>query len=479
LLDGSPRARLCAVVLAATLLTACGPASESPPAQGEATAATPSQREAGNIILITVDTLRPDHMSLYGYKRNTTPRIDGYFADSRAAVYERSYATETATSPSVVSFLSGLLPQEHRVRLLQQLLPEDTLLVTDYLPERYENAGFVSNAVLTDEALAIASRFDHYDDFVDEREEVRENFERKAGRTTDAVLAWLDRREDADRPLFLWVHYIDPHGPYQPPADWETSFQHETPTPIDPRRVHAYMRALNVTNGEVYVDLYDEEIAYTDREVGRLLDGLDERSVTDEALVMFTADHGEAMMEHEGWFTHAYHVYDEISLVPMMLRGPGVEPGRWKAAVSGIDVASTILDFAGVPRPAALRGSDLRRLRRQPAERVVLTEATNDQRQVRAIIRGDQKLMAFISPEGETLGWKLYDLAEDPGELDPQSPVTAPRLQATLFEMIKRDPDPGGFPAEFKAGQKLSGPKVAPGVDPKQLERLKALGYAE
>ena len=121
--------------------------------------AGPSGSGSGDILLVTVDTLRPDHLGIYGYARATSPNLDRWFADG--AIFERAYATEANTPPSVVSILTGLLPQEHRVRLFYQLLPQETRLVSELLPPAYQTAAFVSNIVLTDEALGAAGRFDH------------------------------------------------------------------------------------------------------------------------------------------------------------------------------------------------------------------------------------------------------------------------------------------------------------------------------
>ena len=158
-----------------------------------------SSEPAGDILLITVDTLRPDHLGLYGYERATSPNIDRHFAN--AAIFERAYATSANTSPSVISILTGQLPHDHGVRKFYQLLSDDVQLVTDLLPDAYQTAAFVSNIVLTDEAMGIARYFDHYDDHVDERESTRKIFERSAQRTTDAALLWIAEHRDPERPL--------------------------------------------------------------------------------------------------------------------------------------------------------------------------------------------------------------------------------------------------------------------------------------
>ena len=203
-----------------------------------------------DLVLLSVDTLRPDHLGVYGYARDTTPNLDAFFASGR--VYPRAYSTSASTAPSVVSLLTGRLPQEHRVRLLYQLVPDEVELLTDRLPENYQTAAFVSSIVLSEEAIGMADRFDHYDDFVDEQESSREIWERSAARTTEAALAWLRDVRDPDRPVFLWVHYIDPHAPYRPPSEWEKRFEGTRTKPVEPSVVGAFDR----THGPVYTDCF-------------------------------------------------------------------------------------------------------------------------------------------------------------------------------------------------------------------------------
>jgi arylsulfatase A-like enzyme len=430
---------------------------------------------SGNILLVTVDTLRADHMGIYGYERSTTPQIDRFFAE-QGRVFLRAYATSAYTSPSMVSVLTGLLPQDHRVRLFLQLVGKEILLLPEMLPRDYQSAAIVSNSVLTDEAMGMGARFDFYDDFVAEREANRSAYERTARRTTEAALRWLSEERDPQRPLFLWVHYIDPHGPYGPPEEPPRRFSHAEPLPIDITRVPIVQRRKGQDDGLDYVDRYDEEIAYADAQIGRLFDAWGRLGPVDQSLVLFTADHGETLMEHERWFDHGYHVYEELVRVPLMLRGYGVPPGRSRALASSIDIAPTILRFAGVPTKPALAGLDLRDPDAIGSDRAVFAEA----RRWRTAIQGDRKWMLEYRPgRREVQSRRFYDLARDPGEQSPgpwrhEGPATT-----WLLELGERDPDPGGYPANPTRGRKLDAPKVSPHATPEQLEQLRALGYVE
>ena len=430
----------------------------------------------GDVLLITVDTLRPDHLGLYGYSRRTSPELDRWFAD--AVIFERAYATEASTPPSVVSLLSGLHPQDHGVRLFYQLLPESTRLLPELLPPAYQSAAFVSNVVLTQEALDIAPRFDHYDDFVDDPEPKRPIFERVARKTTDAALLWLVGRRDPARPLFLWVHYIDPHGPYLPPPESGRRFDHAGERAVEPGRIHDYQVAEGVSDALDYLDRYDEEIAYADAEIGRLLAGYARIANLDEALVVFSADHGESMLEHERWFTHSYQVYEEILRVPLLLRAPGSAGGRRSDLVSGIDVAPTILRFAGAALPETLPGRDL--LGSPDAERSIFAEGGVGQLHWRAAWQGTRKWVlglpvGSVEPEAR----RHYDLARDPGELRPvewRADSSAPRM---LLERVRADRSRGEALPGGRRGRMITAPKVAPRANDEALERLRMLGYVE
>jgi arylsulfatase A-like enzyme len=439
-----------------------------------------SPQPAGDILLITIDALRPDHLGLYGYERETSPNVDRHFSD--AAIFERAYATNANTSPSVASILTGQLPHDHGVRKFYQLVSDDVRLVTDLLPVAYQTAAFVSNIVLTDEAMGIARYFDHYDDHVDELKPIWKVFERGASRTTDAALLWIAEHRDPKRPLFLWVHYIDPHDPYRAPSPENASFEHEGFVKFEPKRVYPHQLESGVDDALDYVDRYDEEIAHMDAAVGRLLTGYGVRRELDEALLIFAADHGESMIEHKYWFTHGYQVYEEIIRIPLMIRGSGVEPGRRDALVSGIDLVPTILRFAGVRPDVALDGIALQRRAAIPEDRIVFAEGDPGKYLLRAAIRGDQKWVAQAQAgERRTQSHRYYDLGADPAEQNPQrwDPLDLEEAPRALIDLFDRDPDPGGLPQDFPAGLRIDAPKVAPRADAETIERLRALGYVE
>ena len=442
--------------------------------------------ETPNILLISIDTLRADHLSIYGYPRPTSPAIDRHFKD--AILLRRAYSTEANTSPSVVSMLTGLYPSRHRVRLFYQRIPAEVPVLSDFLAAAgYETAAVVSNVVLTDEAIGLSTRFDSYDDFVDEREENLDVYERRASRTTDAGLAWLTERRDPKRPHFLWLHYIDPHGPYQRPEEARTTtFDHESPQPIDLNRVVAYQRNPDVDDGAAYIDRYDEEIAYVDAEIGRLLDAYDELGLGAEAIVVLTADHGENLIEHDVYFNHGHQVWNSIMHVPWMIRIPGRPRAEVAWPVSLADLTPTLLDLLHYPLDDTVHRFDgLPLSQREPHDAVSLEASGMNPdgdkwvyRHHRALVSGNEKWFTSVDRAGQVTARGRFDLSVDPDENAPIAWHFGGKGNE-LLGWFESDPDPAGVPAVALKGQRLDGPKVAPGRTPDQIRALRALGYVE
>jgi arylsulfatase A-like enzyme len=436
-----------------------------------------------NVLVICVDALRPDHTSLYGYDRDTTPQIKAAFADG--VVFERAYAPAAITTPSVIGMLSGLYPQNHGVRLLCQQVPDTTILVSDHLRRAgYQTAAIVSNAVLADSATGLAQRFDFYDAQLDEAESRRKYvFERNARKTTDAVINWLHYVRKPDLSHFVYVHYMDPHGPYEPPPDKPTDFTHNNPVLIDMSGRGGGIHPQGTVDSLELIDCYDEEIAFADDEIGRLLREYDQMGFLDDAMVIFCSDHGEAMMEHEHWFGHGLFVYEEMIRVPLAIRYKSMPAERIRSLVSTIDIGPTILEAAGLPVPGGLDGHTL--FAPLPS-RAVFAEArgnsgmkhdnTHNGRLWRCRMQGDSKVTARIGMSGPIREAHAYDLSIDPFEKNPLSVSEDDASLRPLAEFIAADPDPAGLPRNVAWGD-LPGPNVSPSADPETLAHLRSLGY--
>ena len=299
-----------------------------------------SQARQPNILLITIDTLRWDHVGAYGSSRAATPVVDSLAR--RGAKFETAVAHVALTGPSHASILTGLIPPRHGVRdnggfMLPAQIPT---LASQLSQNGYDTAAFVSGFPL-DRRFGFSSGFNVYDDWLPRGQGAgsRAYVERRADDTTARALAWLDRRARSTpeprgaRPWFLWVHYFDPHAAYEPPAEFADRFV-DSP--------------------------YDGEIAFVDAQLGRLIQRLDRGDDSAQTIVLMTADHGESLGEH-GEQTHGIFVYDATLRVPFILTGPGIPAGMIVRAVArGVDVMPTLIDLAGLQVPAGLDGRSLR-----------------------------------------------------------------------------------------------------------------------
>lgn len=339
-------------------------------------------------ILITIDTARADHYSAYGYGKPTSPRLDGLA--SRGALFERAVVPIPRTTQSLASLMTGLAPAAHGVRTLYESLDPRF----DTLAERLAEAGYKTGAFVEvpffravgDRLLAFgleqgfAPRF-----FTDPTPG-----EWRAAELTDRALRWLEKNKDER--FFLWVHYRDPHAPYWPPAPFTNRFDPNHAEPYDgplPEYFHYWpvdeRFVMKVPEGkteeelklakermkfgkselltprfiERAIALYDGEIAYTDDQIGRLLDGLAPLGLSDRVVTVITADHGESLGEHDFYFDHGEFLYDTCLRVPFVIRAPGLPPVRVPDLVGTIDVAPTILDLLAAKPLDGIQGRSL------------------------------------------------------------------------------------------------------------------------
>ena len=296
-------------------------------------------RQPPNILLITIDTLRWDHLGCYGDRQASTPVIDALAA--RGVRFVTGIAQVPLTAPSHASILTGLRPLRHGVRDNGAYqLPATVPTMASMLSRAgYATAAFVSGFPL-DHRFGFAAGFDAYDDRLAQNAGRGAHTERPADATTNQAVAWLDGRAangssppvpETRRPWFAWVHYFDPHAPYAPPDEFARRF---------PGRE------------------YDGEIAFVDAQIGRLLPHA--QAGASSTLVLLTADHGESFGEH-GEETHGVFVYDATLRVPFIVAGPGIVPGRTSPVVArSIDIVPTLLDLAGLGRLPDVDGRSLR-----------------------------------------------------------------------------------------------------------------------
>ncbi len=399
-----------------------------------------ASRRPPNLLLVSIDTLRPDHLGAYGYAAARTPAID---ALARRGVRFANATTVTPlTLPAHTSLLTGTFPAFHGVRDNGQFyVDESQITLAEVLKANgYRTGGFVGAFVL-DRRWGIAQGFDTYfDDFDLGKYQLAAGIDaaqRPADEVVDKAIPWITQA--GDRPFFAWVHLYDPHSPYAAPAEFAASF----PATLE--------------------GAYDAEIAFTDAQLGRLIDALGDRR--DNTLIVVAGDHGDGLGDH-GEQQHGFFVYDAATQIPVIVAGPGVPVRAPADQVRIVDIMPTVLELLGLPRPAAVQGTSLVPLangKRQ--DLLALTETWYPRyhygwSELLAVRDGRYKFIA--APRRE-----LYDLQRDPEErtnLAAENPQRADALERALREMT--------------AAVSSAAPARAPQqVDPDVEERLRALGY--
>lgn len=419
-----------------------------------------------DLILYLVDALRPDALGTYGGPIST-PNFDAV-AESGVR-FDQAMTTASWTRPAIASMLSGLYPSAHGVQDRRQLLPEAMFTLAERLKlSGYYTVGLVGNGNV-DPAWGFAQGFDRYirPPNPPARGDVPAHV--RAPQLHElAVDAWSAPRNGA--PLFLFVHTVDPHAPYDPPV-WELS---EPRPAIYDRNTSRVMAELNTRSRSPTPELlrklktlYLGEVAYADREFGRFLQVLRADPRFQDALLLLTSDHGDAHMEHR-FAAHGMSLYEEELRIPLIIRFPrgrGTDPGgsAVESVVSLIDVAPTLLAAAGIST-GGLPGIDLGRT--PPDDRALMAELDYSGREWSVLRRGPFKLMRHVN-SGRTF---LFDLGTDPGERDDLSERRADlaaELDEHLEEMLAA--------AEEQAPLE---PRLLPtAVDDELLENLRALGY--
>lgn len=328
--------------------------------------------EMPNIVLLTVDALRADHLSGHGYDRPTSPELDALMAKN--LWFDRAFSASSHTAEAVPALLTGRYPDEAsdtNYRL-------DTPSVARRLQKKgFATAAFHSNPYVS-RAYGYGDGFDEYDDdlylsqhrllalFQRLLDILRNKHYARADEINERSLEWIDSLGGG--PFFCWNHYMDVHGPYQPPAEYQEQFHRQT---VKDRNLHKlYKRSVSdpasVTEEEhaILEDLYDGEIRYTDNMISAFLDALAQRGLLDDSVVIITGDHGDGFAE-EGYFGHPRVLDDELLHVPLAVLGLSEESQRISVPTSTLDIVPTILSLVGESDPT-LPGEPLQDIAANP-----------------------------------------------------------------------------------------------------------------
>jgi len=371
-----------------------------------------------SILLITIDTLRPDHMGIYGYRRNTSPGIDALARDG--TVFDRAFTFWPKTRGSFVAIHSGRRPSQNGYSRKHPVLLGFNPTIAEVLRQAgYTTAAIVDNSNVA-ARLGYAKGFESYRETWEERD-LRTEMDRARAITEGSVrfLQGLPR----DKPFFLWLHYVNPHTPYTPPPPYDKAFL-DGDARTGPRlrpvaSFHGGIPKQLAVKGEdrlgYYVAQYDGEIAATDHEVGRVLEALRSSAAGSRSVVIVTSDHGESLGEHDYYFDHGQDLFDPCLAIPLIVVMPGAPKGsRSDILASTLDLMPTILDAAKLSYPADLAGvSLLPVVTGRESTRPKQLYAQND-RGLSAAFDGRYKTVA--SPGERGLSYALYDRQKDPGE---------------------------------------------------------------
>jgi arylsulfatase A-like enzyme len=379
-----------------------------------------------NVVIIGIDTLRADHVGAYGYPRPTTPRLDAFARE--ATLFETAVSQSSWTLPAFASMFTGLLPAYHRAGegrfpAVSYLAPSFETLATVLQRAGYRTGTFVSN-VWAGAEVGMARGYDQHGEFI------------LSEHAVDAGIAWLQAHR-TER-FLLFVHVMAPHQPYMPSPEDAAPF-------IDPSytgRIGLYAggNPQNLTDADRrrIVDLYDGDVRYADRLVGRVFDAIDELGVDRHTIVVVVSDHGEELYDHAG-IGHGHTLYDEVLLVPLLIRFPDSGwHGRVDRPVRTMDLFPTLLEALGMPVPTDINGVSLMPLVRGdaavPGSEVALSEYVCFGDEIKSLRTPIEKLI--LSPT--TGNARLFDLRADPHERHDVA-AQRPDVTAALRDWVERE----------------------------------------
>jgi len=442
-----------------------------------------------NVLLISVDTLRADHLGSYGYRRPTSPALDR-LAD-QGTLFLQAGVQRPKTSPSFASMLTGTSPHVNGVRKVMRRVPTRFHL----LAERLRNLGYRTAAIVSNPNLGTAFRFDAgFDLYVRTWLEPEDEATPSSVEISLQAVEWL-REHGREAPFHLWLHYMDPHAPYAPPPPYDGMFVGDdlfdgdaiVPIGADDLELGAIPPISQLPSADspqrieerrdFYIAQYDAEIRHVDAQIARVLDEIDASGLSASTLVVFTSDHGESLGEHEYYFEHGMFPYEGTLRVPLILRLPGEVPAglRIERPVALLDLVPTVLDLVGSRPSPRDEGSSLAPLLSgsDPAPSAVFAESGYAD-EVQGIVREGRWKLVHIPSQWDRdrmsgARFELYDLVEDPREtvnLAEEHPERVRRLAAMLSDWLGSD-------ATIEEGDR----EVVP--DERTMERLRALGYAD
>lgn len=444
-------------VFSAVLMSSCeGAASPDPP--DELAAAWTNRVEQPNIILILVDTLRKDRLGFYGHDRNTSPNLDRLAGTS--VVYENAFSQAPWTLPSVAAMLTSQYPSALGIENFRRRIPDSAVFLQEILSDH----GYTTHAIVSHTFIGSQWGFDRGFD----------TFESFAGghrvvtseAVTEAALQIVDQMNE--QPTFLMVHYFDPHYLFIEHEDFRfsgTPPEAESEWWVMPHRqlnYRAYRGMISAAQRDYLFDLYDSEIAYTDFHIGRLLDRLASAGLLDSSIVIFTSDHGEEFMDHDG-MGHGTKLFNELINVPLVIKWPGSSDSiRSRRNVALVDLLPTLLDYLDIALHPDVAGVHLRD---RDSQQPIISE-NRRHRDFTAVIQDRSKLI--YNAQTETIDF--FDLESDSLELEPLDRIGASEWLLAELESFRDR-------YRTEDAQQPTGDEVE--ITEEQRRQLEALGYVD
>ncbi len=441
-----------------------------------------------HVVMISVDTLRADHLGCYGYARATSPQIDALAG--QGVRFSNAFCQASWTLPSHMSMITSQYPHVHGVEANEHALPESATTLAEVLSAAGYQTGAIVSWVYLAEQYGFDQGFDRFKELLPPPHLVDSatTASFKAEQVTDHAIRWLER--DHSRPYFLFVHYFDPHIDYAPPEPFDRMFdadyQGEANGSFDwifqfIKGVHHEPGIIQPRDLAYVTSLYDGEIRYTDTHLGRLFAAIDRTLGMDNTLIVFTSDHGEELNDHGSMEGHQWTLYDEVVHVPLIVRLPGGgQAGRVvETPVELIDIPNTILSLLDIATPETFQGQSRSHLLSGPTPpgepAIVYGEITRYNR--KQYVRNARHKLIHTDDIGVNArgipvkaGYELYDLFDDPAEQDNiyHPDLAVGRMLRFALDRRKESTVAGatGKPDEVRPSEA-------------ELERLRGLGYAD
>ena len=415
-------------------------------------------KEISRVVLISIDTCRSDYLSCYGYPSNITPNIDA-IAD-QGILFANAISPIPLTLPSHSSIMTGTIPPSHGVHYNEGYqLGDSNITLAEILKEKGFTTGAILSSFVLDSKFGMDQGFDTYNDEFEEVQDTSSDPERKAIKTSQAANSWLDKH--CDDKFFLFLHYFDPHFPYEAPEP----FAPESQSISDNYALMAFMDKQTVK--KQILASYAAEVAYVDHCIGQVIDKLKQLKIYHSTLIIITSDHGEMLREH-GESSHGFFIYQSAIKVPLILKLPWkTKAAKINDTVGLIDIAPTVCSLLKIETEAGFNGVDLQQYlsgNNAPKQRNIYCETflptMYDASPLFAVVSDDWKYIQSTRPE-------LYDLRNDQEELNnliSQKKHQARLLQDKLKQILEENiQDTGG-------NNKLV-------LDKESMAKLESLGY--